>query len=104
MTEKLRGRQPWQMTRDEFEKEKQMRISCRKTCAREELQRKKEAIETGHPIGYIYGLVEFYSELPDLSSVDHFSEVEKAIESGLDVPLQVMIEHQKVKRNHDKQG
>lgn len=83
----------WQMTQAQFKKEKRMRKDCRQIFEKQKEEDRQRAIETGFPVGRVYGLIEWYAQRPSLHGVSHKREVLRAVREGKPVPSHVLAEY-----------
>jgi hypothetical protein len=89
MSEQPEQKEPWQMTRVEYARQRKLRAAAWKTVAEEKAGRRQAAREAGFPQGRVYGLIEKLADLPQLSE-SHRQVVEEALSRGLPVPPEVL--------------
>jgi hypothetical protein len=92
MSEQPEQKEPWQMTRAEYARQRKLRAAARETVAEERAGRRQAAGETGFPQGHVYGLVEKLADLPPLKQ-SHRQVVQKALSNGLPVPPEVLADY-----------
>ena len=92
MNERLEQKEPWQMTRAEYARQRKLRAAARETVAAEKAARRQAAGETGFPQGHAYGLVEKLADLPPLKQ-SHRQVVQEALLNGLPVPPEVLADY-----------
>jgi hypothetical protein len=92
MNEQPEQKEPWQMTRAEYARQRKLRTAARETVAEEKAGRRQAAGETGFPQGRVYGLVEKLADLPPLKQ-SHRQVVQEALSNGLPVPPEVLADY-----------
>jgi hypothetical protein len=92
MVEQTEQKEPWQMTRAEYARQRKLRTAARETVAEEKAGRRQAAGETGFPQGRVYGLVEKLADLPPLKQ-SHRQVVQKALSNRLPVPPEVVADY-----------
>ncbi len=92
MSEQPEQKEPWQMTRAEYEKARNARAAAREAVAEEKAGRRQAAGEMGFPQGHVYGLVEKLADLPPLKQ-SHRQVVKEAWSHGLPVPPEVLADY-----------
>jgi len=92
MNKQSEQKEPWQMTRAEYARQRKLRAAARQTVAEEQSGRRQMVRETGFPQGRVYGLIEKLADLPSLEE-DHRQVVEEALSHGLPVPPEVLVDY-----------
>ena len=92
MSEQPEQKEPWQMTRAEYARQRKLRAAARETVAEEKAERRQAAGGMGFPQGHVYGLVEKLAGLPPLKQ-SHRQVVQKALSNGLSVPPEVLADY-----------
>ncbi len=92
MSEQPEQKEPWQMTRAEYARQRKLRAAAPETVAEEKAGRRQAASETGFPQGHVYGLVEKLADLPPLKQ-SHRQVVKEALSRGLPVPSEVLADY-----------
>ena len=92
MNEQPEQKEPWQMTRAEYARQRKLRAAARETVASEKAGRRQAAGEIGFPEGHVYGLIEKLADLPLLKQ-SHRQVIQKALSNGLPVPPEVLADY-----------
>ncbi len=92
MSEQPEQKEPWQMTRAEYARQRKLQAAARETVAEEKAGRRQAAGEAGFPQGYVYGLIEKLADLPPLKQ-SHRQVVKEALSRGLPVPAEVLADY-----------
>ena len=92
MNEQPEQKEPWQMTRAEYARQRKLRAAAQETVDEEKAGRRQAAGEIGFPEGHVYGLIEKLADLPPLKQ-SHRQVIQKALSNGLPVPLEVLADY-----------
>ena len=92
MSEQPEQKEPWQMTRAEYARQRKLRAAARETVAEEKAGRRQAARDMGFPQGHAYGLVEKLADLSPLKQ-SHRQAVKEALSHGLPVPPDVLADY-----------
>jgi hypothetical protein len=104
MNEQPEQKEPWQMTRAEYARQRKLRTAAREIVAEEKAGRRQAAGEMGFPQGHVYGLVEKLADLPPLKQ-SHRRVVQEALSNGLPVPPEVLADyHDLVRKAAGREG